>query len=283
MAPTKGPVKQHVQGGAGQPFFASDDVRDAHVVVVDDVGQMVGRQAIRLHQHLVVKHAGFEGHLPANGVVEGHVFFGVWRLETDDKWRTRSLEVRHFMGIHRQAVAQRAPRRGVVLEHVGLGRLAQGVEFFRGVKRFVRQTLVHECFHGLLVQFAALALAIRPAVAAGLNPFVRAQPTPRQGLLDVRFSPFDKATLVGVFHAQDEGAAMGTGEQPVVQRRPDAAHVERPGGAGCKAYSNVSHGRQRYASRQDVGRLQTPARRRCILQRLDRWVSRGSRHQITNA
>ena len=41
-------------GSARHPLFAAKDVRDLHEMIVDDVGEMVRRQAVGLQQHLHV-------------------------------------------------------------------------------------------------------------------------------------------------------------------------------------------------------------------------------------
>ena len=202
-------------------------------------------KAVRLHQHLVVEHGRLEAHFPADGVFKHHRLVRLRRLEPNHKGRPICLELGHFVGVQGQTVAKPPARRGVVLPHVGLGRFAQGVQLLWRVERLVGQPLVQQGLHGLLVQGGALALAVRPAIASGLDAFIGRQATPREGLFDVGLGALHKPTLVGVFDAKDEGAAVGAGKQPVVQGRPDTAHVERPGGAGGKANSNVSHGPQR--------------------------------------
>ena len=47
-------VEQQVLGRGGDPLLAAHDVGDAHLVVVDDDGEVVGREAVRLEDHLVV-------------------------------------------------------------------------------------------------------------------------------------------------------------------------------------------------------------------------------------
>ena len=42
-------------GGIGEVIVAADDVGDAHVVVVDDDGEHVGRRAVGAQQHEVVE------------------------------------------------------------------------------------------------------------------------------------------------------------------------------------------------------------------------------------
>nr|GFC95469.1 hypothetical protein [Tanacetum cinerariifolium] len=66
--PAQIPVQQHVQRRGGQPLLAPNDVGDVHQVVVHDVGQVVGRHAIRLHQHLVIDGARMHHDPAANQI-----------------------------------------------------------------------------------------------------------------------------------------------------------------------------------------------------------------------
>ncbi len=61
-------VEQHVLGGRGDPLLAAHDVGDAHLVVVDDDGEVVGREAVGLEDHLVV--GARRRHPAADQVVE---------------------------------------------------------------------------------------------------------------------------------------------------------------------------------------------------------------------
>ena len=45
-------IEQKMFGGRRYPFLAAHDMGDAHQMIVDDIGQMIGWQAIRFHQHL---------------------------------------------------------------------------------------------------------------------------------------------------------------------------------------------------------------------------------------
>ncbi len=244
VGPSKGAVEQNMQRGAWEPLFSADHMRNPHVMVVHHVGQVIGRQPIGLHEHLVVQHAALERDLAANGIVQGDGFVGVGCFETNHVRDSIGLQSVDFFGGKVEAVPQVAARGGIVLPNVWLRGLAQCVEFFGGVKGQIGHSLVQKSGHSFLVQRAALALAVWPDVSAGLHPFVRRQPAPCQGLFDVGFGAFYEASLVGVFHPQDEGSAVGACEQPIVQCSADPAHVERTRRAWGKSYSNV-HGRQR--------------------------------------
>ena len=69
--PAEGLVEQHVLGRGGDPLLGADDVGDLHEVVVDDVGEVVGREAVGLEQHLVVDVVVREGDVAAQLVAEG--------------------------------------------------------------------------------------------------------------------------------------------------------------------------------------------------------------------
>ena len=75
-------------GRGGDPLFGADDVGDAHEVVVDDVGEMVGGKAVRLHQHLIVDIRVLEGDVAAEFVAKrsggGLVARMWWDLHADD-------------------------------------------------------------------------------------------------------------------------------------------------------------------------------------------------------
>ncbi len=52
--PAESLVQTDMLGQRGDPLFGPDDVGDAHQMVVNHIGQMVGREAVRLDEHLVI-------------------------------------------------------------------------------------------------------------------------------------------------------------------------------------------------------------------------------------
>ena len=69
--PAEGFVEEDVLGGGGDPLFGADDVGDLHEVVVDDVGEVVGGEAVGLHEDLIVDVVVIEGDVAAEFVAEG--------------------------------------------------------------------------------------------------------------------------------------------------------------------------------------------------------------------
>ena len=68
--PAEGLVEEDVLGRGGDPLLGADDVGDLHEVVVDDVGEVVGGEAVGLQQDLIVDVGVLEGDVAAELVAE---------------------------------------------------------------------------------------------------------------------------------------------------------------------------------------------------------------------
>ena len=82
LGPAQGFEDQRLARGVAQVVVAADDVGDAHVVVVDDHGKVVGRRAVRAEQDQVVQLLVHEPHRPLDHVVDDGLAFDR-PLETD--------------------------------------------------------------------------------------------------------------------------------------------------------------------------------------------------------
>jgi hypothetical protein len=58
-------VELDVLGQRREPFLGANDVRDPHQMVVDDVGQVIGRESVALQEDLVVHLRPLEADLAA--------------------------------------------------------------------------------------------------------------------------------------------------------------------------------------------------------------------------
>ena len=81
--PAHGLVDLHLAGGVGEVVDAADDVRDAHVVVVDDDGVVVDRRAVAAQDDHVVE-VGVLPHDAALHAVLDHGLAVERGLEADD-------------------------------------------------------------------------------------------------------------------------------------------------------------------------------------------------------
>ena len=91
------------------------------------------------------------------------------------------------------------------------------------------------------VQVEPLGLAVRADGTAGIGAFVPVEPQPPQVLEDALLRLTRRPLAIGVFDAEDEGAAAIAREQPVEQRRPGVADVQLSGGARSKTQAHGPH------------------------------------------
>ncbi len=69
--PAERGVEMRVQRQRVHPFVAAQNVCDLHQMVVDDVGHVIGGDAVGLHQHGVLQNLVLEGDVAADHVVHG--------------------------------------------------------------------------------------------------------------------------------------------------------------------------------------------------------------------
>ena len=58
------------------PFLAAHHMGDTHQMVIDDIGEMIGRQAVRFHQHLHIDDGIFELDLAAQRILNNALALG---------------------------------------------------------------------------------------------------------------------------------------------------------------------------------------------------------------
>ena len=63
-------IKQVILGCGGKIFTAADNMGDVHEVVIDNIGEVIGREAIGLHQNLVIQLRIMHGDITINHVME---------------------------------------------------------------------------------------------------------------------------------------------------------------------------------------------------------------------
>ena len=224
VLPAKGAVEQHVERCRRQPLLAADDVRHLHQVVVDDVGQMVGRQLVgALPQHLIVEDRAVDADVAANYVVDVHILARLDE-EADDVGVPLGDEAVGIFLAECQRVAHLVARRGVVLEVLHL--LALGGQFLGRIEGDVGASGVEELADIFLIDFLALALAVRAVVAAEADAFVELNAEPAERLQDIFLGTGHEACGVGVLDAEDELAAVLAGEEIVVESSADTTDVE---------------------------------------------------------
>ena len=172
--PAEPVVEEQVLGRGVDPLLAADDVADPHEVVVDDDRQVVGGEAVRLEQDLVVEAGEVEADLAAQQV--GHDAGALaGDLHADDA------------GLPGRPAPAAVPGVGVALGLVG-GRLSRLLSFGSpggqrggGGEGVVGVSCLDEPLGGLPVEVEALALAVGAGGAAHVGALVPVEPQPSAG------------------------------------------------------------------------------------------------------
>ncbi len=223
---------------ARQPFFAPDDVRDVHQVVVHDIGEVVSGHTVGFQQHLVVQFAALEHHVAANHILDVDALPRL-HFQADDVWLASCDAALHFVRRKGQAVGQTAACQ-IVIGKILFG-LTAGIQCFRRVKCNVGMAALHQLMGVFSINFLPVALAVWAIFSTKTHALVGQQTHPFQSLYDVIFRSRHIAVLVGVFYAEDKRAALLFGKQIIVQRRAYAANVQRAGGRRSKSNARSGH------------------------------------------
>ena len=233
--PAESLIEQVVLGGGGQVFAASDHMGDAHEVVVNDVGEVIGGQSVGLNEHLIVQVGVVHGHIAIDGVVEGGVTGG--DLLTDDVGFPSGQLGVDLLLAQVAAVA-------VVFGHFALGGsgFPQLFQALLGAEAAIGQALFHQQLGVFLIIGHPLGLDIGANGAAHVGAFVVVQVAALHGALDDGHSVLYLPLLVGILDAQDEFALVVAGDEVGVEGGAQVAHMHIAGGRGGKPSANLALG-----------------------------------------
>ena len=193
--PAKSLIQQDVFGIGRQVFAATDDVRDAHQVVVHHIGEVIRWHAVALQQDLVVEGLVLNGDFAIDEVVEGGGAF-MRHLLTDHIRFAFSQVFLHFFGAQVTAMT-------VALEGILLGFLAFcGFLFRLGAEAVVSCAFLDELHGVFLIDGLTLTLDVRAIVAAHIRAFIMMDVGCFEGLVNHASGIFHIAFLVGVLDTE---------------------------------------------------------------------------------
>jgi hypothetical protein len=153
-----------------QPFLATDNVRDLHEVVVNDVGKVIGRKLVgTLIEHLVVEDVALDANLTADKVINENLLTRL-DLEADNILLAVGNKLVNLLARHTQGVAHLQAGMRIILEVLNLGTLS--LKFLRGIECDVCLTVCKKLLDISLVDVAALTLAVRTMVATKADALV---------------------------------------------------------------------------------------------------------------
>ena len=203
---------------------------DAHEVVVDDVGEVIGGQAVPLEEDLVVQGGVVHGDVAEDGVVEGSRP-GLRDLLTDDVGLPGVHAGLSLLGGQGAAGVRRPVEAAGVL--LALGLLAEAV---------VGAALLYQQAGVFAVGVPALRLDVGSHGAAHVGALIVGQTALGHGAVNHVRRALHQTALVRVLDTQDEGAAAAAGDEPGIESGAQVAHVHVARGGGGEAGTDFAVG-----------------------------------------
>ena len=198
-------VDQDLLGGVGDMVVPAQHVRDLHEGVVDHDREVVGGDAVGLHDDEVVELVVLEGDGAMDQVVEDGLA-GAGHLEAND--RLAALVDVLLDDVRKQVAAASGVGEGLAL---GRGGLAQLVELLLAAEAVVGVPGVEQLLGSRLVGVEALHLEVGAVGAADSGTFIPVQAEPAHAVENRLDGLLGRAGDVGIFDAQHEGSAQMTG------------------------------------------------------------------------
>ena len=196
---------------------------DLHQVVVDDVGQVIGGQLVgTLVEHLVVEDVALDAHVAANHVIDMDLLTRL-HLEANGILHAVVDELSPLLFGHGQRVAHLQACGSVVLEVLHFGTL--GLQLLRRVEGIVSLAGLQQLVDILLVDVAALALAVRTVLSSEAHTFVELDSEPFECFQNVFLSTGNKTVRVCILDTEHQFTAMLAGKKIVIKSGAHAANV----------------------------------------------------------
>ena len=231
--PPEGLIQQIVLGRGGNVLQAAHDVGDAHQVIVNDIGEVVGGHAVLLDEHHIIQGIVGEGHVAEHQIIVAG-FAGGGGILADDVGGACVQLGLDLLGGEPQAVL-------VVLEHLAprLGGGAALLELALGAEAVVGVPALDQLLGIGQVHVLALGLDVGAVIAADIGAFVPVDAAAPQGIVDDLGCALDIALLVGILNAQDEFAAHLLGKQVAIQGGAQSAQVHKARGGRRKSGADL--------------------------------------------
>ena len=94
--PAKSAIQHHMQRSRRQPLLTTDNMRNFHQVIVNNICQMIGRQLVSTFvKHLVITDITLDTYLTTNQVIHQYLLSGLHH-ETNHVLMTRGNQLLHF-------------------------------------------------------------------------------------------------------------------------------------------------------------------------------------------
>ena len=226
-------IKQIILGCGGKIFTAADNMGDVHQVVIHNIGEVIGREAVCLHQNLVIQLRIIHGDITINHVMEGGcAAFGHF-LANNEGFACGKLCLYLLRG-QMQAMAV------IFCEGNALciGFL-QAFQSFLGAEAVIRFALFHQLLCIIHIQTHAFALHIGAVFAADIGAFIMLKPCHFHGFINDIQRALHQTALIGILNTQDEFPTLRFCDEVFIKRSTQVAdmHIARRGrGKSCSYF-----------------------------------------------
>jgi hypothetical protein len=215
----EGLVQQDLLRRVRDVIVAANHVRDRHVHVVADDGELVGRLAVRSQDDEVLDRLVLHGDGPVHQVVERRPAFR--HAHADGARLMCRLLLRDLLRRQRQAAAVVDP---AFAPRFRLG--ARGLQTLGRAVAEVRVAAVEQPLGRGAVTVEPRGLEVRRVRTADIGTLVPLEPQPAQAVEDAAHHLGGRSPEVGVLDAEHERPTVTAGEQVVEEGRPRASDVK---------------------------------------------------------
>jgi hypothetical protein len=193
-------------------------MRYVHQAIVNNAAEIISRAAVAAKNYRIADLLRIDFDSAEHEIVESDYSFP--DAQPHGRGRPGFLSGLHFGGRKIAALSRIALH--FILSHLSLANLLQ---FFFGAEATESFAFIEQLLRVLLVEGISLSLTVGPEIASSLYSFVPLESQPLHILNELPLV-FGFAPLgVGVFDAQDENAAMMSGEKPIKKSGPNIADM----------------------------------------------------------
>ena len=232
--PAEGLIETIVLRAGAQILVAANDMGDAHQMIIDDIGEIIGRIAIGLDEHHVIELGVIDRDVSVELVVEGRRALG--RVVLTDDIRHTGGEV-CFDLLLREGEAMLIIVHDLLSVHGGL----QGLETLLRAEAVVCFALIDELLRILHIDAlcTTLGLHVRTAVARLIRGLIRDQAGIREGFIDKLDGSLDETLLVGILDTEEEITALMLRDEVGVQCGTKVTYMHSSGWRRCISRSDL--------------------------------------------
>ena len=232
--PAEGLIETIVLRARAQILVATNDVGDAHQMIVDDIGEIIGRIAVGLDEDHVIELGVIDGDVSVELVVEGRRALGRVVL-TDNIWHAGSEVCLDFLLREGETVLI------IVHDLFAVDHGLQRLQTLLRAEAVVCLALIDELLRILHIDAlcTTLGLHVRTAVARLIRGLIRDQAGIGEGFIDKFDSTLNEALLVRILDTEKEVTTLMLRDEVGVECGTKVTYMHPSGRGRCISRSDL--------------------------------------------